>query len=269
MAEAEQHDRNGAQFKMAYDLWFKVRIKVLALLRQKMQELVAVARNVRIARAVGAGTGIVGGVVAIGGFALAPFTFGGSLLLTVAGTGVAAAGGVTSVGASIAGKVIEKTGLREVNQLISIDSKLSQIMQDRLYLLEQEAEVLAERNPGTTREEWVFGILRSGETFLRVGSVGVRSVAAVAGAGGLGVLEGGIMAARVASGASAIVGGALNVLLLPIGIVDLSVNVHALATRRRTRAIDELDRVIDELGNNARIVRDYINNSHPTDDDNN
>ncbi len=261
-SKAEQHVRRAAEFKMAYEIWDKVRTKVIIQLEDKMHELLEVAKNVRIARAVGAGAGIAGGVVAISGFVLAPFTFGVSLLLTATGTGLAAAGGLTSVGASIAGSVIEKAGLQKVNHLLSIDSQLSQIMQDKLRLLENEAELLARRNPGTTIEEWVFGTLRSGENFLRVGSV---SVAAVAEAGGLGVLEGGILAARTASGTVAIVGGVLNVLLLPISIVDLSFNVHALATEKKTEAINELERIIKELDNNARIVRDYITNV-PNDD---
>ena len=49
-----------------------------------------------IARTTGGGVGILGGVMALTGAALAPFTAGASLVLTVAGVGTSVAGGVTS-----------------------------------------------------------------------------------------------------------------------------------------------------------------------------
>ncbi|XP_051919582.1 uncharacterized protein si:cabz01007807.1 [Hippocampus zosterae] len=50
-------------------------------------------------------TAAVGGVTAIAGLALAPFTFGASLIVTAVGVGVATAGGITSASASISDNV--------------------------------------------------------------------------------------------------------------------------------------------------------------------
>lgn len=46
-----------------------------------------------------------GGVTAIAGLALAPFTFGASLVITAIGVGVATAGGITSASAAISDNV--------------------------------------------------------------------------------------------------------------------------------------------------------------------
>ncbi|XP_026208581.1 uncharacterized protein si:cabz01007807.1 isoform X2 [Anabas testudineus] len=59
----------------------------------------------RIAGITGGTTTAVGGVTAIAGLALAPFTFGASLVVTAVGVGVAAAGGITSASAAISDNV--------------------------------------------------------------------------------------------------------------------------------------------------------------------
>lgn len=46
-----------------------------------------------------------GGVTAIAGLALAPFTFGASLVITAVGVGVATAGGIASASAAISDNV--------------------------------------------------------------------------------------------------------------------------------------------------------------------
>ena len=268
-----------AEFRMAQVLWDQLRKKIIVQLRQKEEVFITTTKNVRIARSVGAGVGIVGGVMTLGGFILAPFTLGGSLVVSVVGAGIGAAGGLTSVGASIADKVIEKNELKEVNNLLTIHDQLCRVMEELIRLLDNEARRLAHDNPDLSNDALFFGLLRTGETLLRFGSVGARgaSVAVqVANLGGIGALEGGIFAARIASGAVAgvaIVGGLLNVILLPISVIDLSVTVHSLATERNTRAIDELRTLIDKFENNRQFVEGLLNgndnNNNDNDDDDN
>ncbi|XP_010777148.1 apolipoprotein L5-like [Notothenia coriiceps] len=81
-------------------------------LKKHTQELLCIADNLdkvskgtKIAGITGGATSAVGGVAAVAGVALAPFTLGASLLLTVAGAGVMAAGGITGASAAIAHKV--------------------------------------------------------------------------------------------------------------------------------------------------------------------
>lgn len=59
----------------------------------------------KIAGITGGTTTAVGGIAAIAGLALAPFTLGTSLVITAVGAGVAAAGGITSASAAISDNV--------------------------------------------------------------------------------------------------------------------------------------------------------------------
>ncbi|XP_029931907.1 uncharacterized protein LOC115376466 isoform X3 [Myripristis murdjan] len=62
-------------------------------------------QKAKIANITGSTTTAVGGVTAIAGLALAPITFGASLIVTAVGVGVAAAGGITTASATISDNV--------------------------------------------------------------------------------------------------------------------------------------------------------------------
>lgn len=62
-------------------------------------------RRAKIANITGGTTTAVGGVAAITGLALAPVTFGISLIVSTVGLGVATAGGITAASASISDNV--------------------------------------------------------------------------------------------------------------------------------------------------------------------
>ncbi|XP_010782451.1 uncharacterized protein isoform X2 [Notothenia coriiceps] len=62
-------------------------------------------QKAKIAGITGGTTTAVGGVTAIAGLALAPFTFGASLVITAVGVGVATAGGIASASAAISDNV--------------------------------------------------------------------------------------------------------------------------------------------------------------------
>lgn len=62
-------------------------------------------QKARIAGITGGTTTAVGGVAAITGLALAPLTFGASLVITAVGVGVATAGGIASASAAISDNV--------------------------------------------------------------------------------------------------------------------------------------------------------------------
>ncbi|XP_041841518.1 uncharacterized protein si:cabz01007807.1 isoform X3 [Melanotaenia boesemani] len=72
----------------------------------------------KIAGITGGTTSAVGGVAAIAGLALAPVTFGASLLITAVGVGVAAAGGVTSASAAISDNVNRNHDRKKVEQVL-------------------------------------------------------------------------------------------------------------------------------------------------------
>ncbi|XP_063298331.1 apolipoprotein L3-like isoform X1 [Pelobates fuscus] len=84
------------------------------------------------ANIVGSSVGIAGGVAAIAGLALAPFTFGASLTVSAIGVGAATAGGVTGAIASIADNVHTKNKCKEVERILEYVNEEKEKMQEML-----------------------------------------------------------------------------------------------------------------------------------------
>ncbi|XP_063297731.1 apolipoprotein L3-like, partial [Pelobates fuscus] len=80
----------------------------------------------------GSSVGIAGGVTALVGLVLAPFTLGASLTVSAIGVGVATAGGVTGAIASIADNVHTKIKCREVEGILVNVNKEKEKMQEML-----------------------------------------------------------------------------------------------------------------------------------------
>ncbi|XP_061816814.1 uncharacterized protein [Nerophis lumbriciformis] len=68
-------------------------------------DIIIFHQKAKAAGITGGTTAAVGGVTAIAGLALAPFTFGASLIITAVGVGVATAGGITTASATISDNV--------------------------------------------------------------------------------------------------------------------------------------------------------------------
>ncbi|XP_061086276.1 serine/arginine repetitive matrix protein 2-like isoform X2 [Conger conger] len=75
-------------------------------------------RKAKIASITGGTTTAVGGVTAIAGLVLTPFTFGASLILTAVGIGVATAGGLTSASATISDSVNNSHDRKKVEKIV-------------------------------------------------------------------------------------------------------------------------------------------------------
>ncbi|XP_037131972.1 uncharacterized protein LOC119137073 isoform X4 [Syngnathus acus] len=75
-------------------------------------------KNTKIAQITGGSTSAIGGVATIAGLALAPVTFGTSLIVTAVGLGVATAGGLTSAGASISNQVNNSMDRKKVEKIV-------------------------------------------------------------------------------------------------------------------------------------------------------
>ncbi|XP_061775587.1 biorientation of chromosomes in cell division protein 1-like 1 isoform X5 [Nerophis ophidion] len=76
------------------------------------------SKNTKIAQITGGSTSAIGGVATITGLALAPVTFGTSLIVTAVGLGVAAAGGLTSAGAGISNQVNNSLDRKKVEKIV-------------------------------------------------------------------------------------------------------------------------------------------------------
>ncbi|XP_036378486.1 apolipoprotein L3-like [Megalops cyprinoides] len=77
-----------------------------------------VYRGAKIAGITGGATGAVGGVAAVAGVILAPVTMGASLLVTAAGVGAVAAGGLTGASAVITNKVCSSMDRKKVENIV-------------------------------------------------------------------------------------------------------------------------------------------------------
>lgn len=88
--------------------------------------LIKSSKKARVAKLTGGTTGAVGGVTIAAGLALAPLTFGASLVATGVGIGIVAAGGVTGASASFT-KKMKGTQLKE---------KLEKIMNNFKFQIE-------------------------------------------------------------------------------------------------------------------------------------
>ena len=98
----------------------------------------------RIARIVGSGSSLVGTGLGLFGLALAPFTAGGSLALTISGGMLGAAGGVTTAGSDIVYYLVSEERLKMAAEVCDIDWK--------------KMKELAELG---RRYEWLLSILSS------------------------------------------------------------------------------------------------------------
>ncbi|XP_076358794.1 apolipoprotein L3-like [Tachypleus tridentatus] len=81
-----------------FPLWISTREDSITSLKKVETELNKTKRDVNISNIVGSSAGIVGGVVAVVGLALAPLTAGVSLGLSIGGASLGTAGGLTAGG---------------------------------------------------------------------------------------------------------------------------------------------------------------------------
>lgn len=93
-------------------MFYKVFTEQAEFLYQHVLRLYAIGddlsnfhRRAKIASITGGTTTAVGGMAAIAGLALAPVTFGASLIVSAVGLGVATAGGITAASATISDNV--------------------------------------------------------------------------------------------------------------------------------------------------------------------
>lgn len=242
-----------AQLQMFYAVWLKIRSSTIENIRLNKQKLVSVVRDVRISRIVGASTTLVGGVMTIVGFGLTPVTLGVSTVLGGVGIGVAVVGGITSVGATVVGKVIEKSGLKRINELLVIDQQMSRMIQECINAIETEADRLMELNENTVKPEVLYGMLRAGEAFLRTGAKGIAMNGAISVDSGVSVTVGMTSSESVINSQTV-----MEVIFLPISVIDLAVTAHGLAKQKNSSALQEVDELVHELENNCDLIQKYM-----------
>ncbi|KAK3507410.1 hypothetical protein QTP70_019647 [Hemibagrus guttatus] len=106
-------------------VFYKVFTEHAEVLYQLVLRLYTIADNIsnfhrraKIANITGGTTTAVGGVAAITGLALAPVTFGASLIVSAVGLGVATAGGITAASASISDNVHDMNDRKKIEVVV-------------------------------------------------------------------------------------------------------------------------------------------------------
>ena len=172
------------QLEVLYSLWYPIRNQTIEELTSNKDELMSIVRNERIARIAASSASIaLGGSLVVAGIALAPFTFGASIGLSVAGGVVGGLASLGGIGAFIASKVTSNKHLKKAQEHISLDQQLSLQINDIVQ------EISAE--PSSTKE--IAGEVAAG------GAMGAADVSRFGAGVAIGLesaLEGGAFALR-------------------------------------------------------------------------
>ncbi|CAH2246467.1 apolipo L3-like [Pelobates cultripes] len=218
----------------------------LNLLEKCIKELRSIAddvdkfhRGAIITNIAGSSVGIAGGITTIVGLALAPFTFGASLIVAGVGIGVATAGGLTGAAASIADHVNIKNKCKKVEEIIE---ELKQGM-DKMQELVSEINTLIDN----IRSK--LGLINC--NFARVGVRGVFAATEITRLAQLVKLSttaarGAQLAARGAQAATA-VSGVFAALFLVLDIAFVIKGAQDLKNGAKSDQAAKIRKVADDL----------------------
>ena len=249
-----------SEFCTKVEEWIPVREETTQKIEQIIEDLKVHHRNVNISRITGSATSIAGSAMAITGFALAPVTFGASIGLSVGGVALAVAGDSTATGASIADIVIQKSNVKQAQERLREDY-------DQLHTIQVIAKVI-NRSDSTDARKECPGVGKKkhiavcGEAFtqgfIRASNVGVRAAEMAA----FNTLEIGAAALRVGSTAAkgiAAAGIALNVVLIPIDLVEIVRSSISLAKGSQTKAMTQLKEIVTQLKQQKQDMDTVLN----------
>ena len=202
------------QLKAKVHDWIPKRKATVRTLRSLADKLMEHHNNVLIAKVAGSSASIAGAVVAGVGFGLSFATFGASLILTAVGVGVAAAGGLTGAGSSIAEDSIQKDTLAIAQEIINDDREATQAIKKLLEELETGINKRIIKNLVKGGSTGAFGLTNFVQTGFKFGA---RVAGTAASEGGEALFRGLSVTSRVAH----IGGFAVSAILLPFDLYTL------------------------------------------------
>ena len=228
------------KFTEAVKQWLPVRTITIQEIKDTAKKLQEHHRNVNISRISGSTASIAGSVMAIVGFGLAPVTLGASIGLSAVGIGIAVAGGATTAGASIADIFIQKSNLKEVQNRLDRDFEQVKAIQGIAEKIEKIITKIHKKCPNVSTTTFIAVIAEVfTQGLFRTGRVGIKIVELIA----LGSLEIGAAAFRVGGAAAKGIAGAalaLNIVLIPIDIIEIVRSGISLGEGSQTKAIEKL-----------------------------
>ncbi|XP_077344737.1 apolipoprotein L3-like isoform X4 [Lithobates pipiens] len=218
-------------------------------------------KGATITNVVGSTAGIAGGILTIVGIALAPVTLGTSLIISGVGIGVATAGGVTGVSASIADTVntkkkcnIVSEKIKKINDLIDTLKKLA------LNIEKLSTQIVAELNVPFGEE--VHDLTRLGGRGLfvavEVGRLAQLGRIAQAAARGAELAAQGARAIRAVSGVFAALFIVIDAAFLVRGSVELHRGAKTETAEEIRKIADGLLGTLHDMQENNRTLLDEI-----------
>ena len=236
--------------KMAYNVWSFIRRDTVDCLRLNKREILKIVKKVRKTRVLGSSVSITGSVLSGVGLILIPFTLGGSIALTVAGTVVATAGAVTSLGATMAKRVKTKRMVKEAREIIKLDQQLSTSVNELFEELQNKQ--YTEQRPKVSKENTTHCVVNSVKTGSRI-TTGVAAGTATitleaARLGGPFAMKVGGTVLRSIAIAGGILGGVTLLVTVPMDIVEIGYNARGIMSKHKdSHASKWLQELIDQL----------------------
>ena len=175
----------------------------------------------RVAKIAAASISIAGGGLTIIGIVLAPFTFGGSIGISVLGGAVAGLVAAGGIGASIASRVLANKELKKAQQHINLDQQLSFSINEvaGMYSKIMKHNINHEPQHGAALEEVVGGV----QGLTTVG----RAIGTATSIGVEGTIEGSAIAIRSTGRiAGMALAGATLAVTVPIDIAIIAYNSY-------------------------------------------
>ena len=143
-AQYEQLCKLREELHDAFRSWIPIRTRTRKHLEELATKLHEHHRNVNISTITGASMGTIGGILSVAGLIAAPFTFGAGIVVSIVGAAIGGAGGLVMSGSKVAEIILEKLGLKEVQEAIEDDCKACNKLQEQLDSLENVISSLAE-----------------------------------------------------------------------------------------------------------------------------
>lgn len=240
------------KFTEAVQRWLPVRTITIQKIRDTVKKLEEHHRNVNISKITDSTASNAGSGMALLDLALAPD-------LSVAGTGLAATGGATAAGASIADKFIEKSNLKGVQRQIDRDSKKVEEIQGIAEKMKRIIQDIRKKCPEIGDHTFF-------EVFTAVFTQGVFQGSTV----GVKIIEL-LVAGSIEIGASAIELGdaavkgiagvalAFNIVLIPIDLNKIVRSDISLGEGSQTKAIKKLNALALDLEDQRESLKEHAN----------
>lgn len=221
-------------------------IEVITYLRERAAKLDLHNHNIKITRVTGGAAGLIGGGLATG-LILAPFTAGiSALVVGIVGASVAGAGGFTSLGGFVTGKVIDHFTLKKAEATwADLQKKLQP------YLPDPKAESENCPVPGEGLDDKIKGwyhVLMAGNLATNLISKSDDLISLAANGGRIAATAGRPVIALAAPFAI------LNVLSMGFSLYDIVQGSRALHKKTKSPAGDYLRKLADDLDKLVQIL---------------